>query len=251
MTLPLAVAAGVAGVVTQMVFPFTDGGTVALTILAVLLLATASLLHVAATRGAPSLVALVAVAGGGGLLAETVGVHTGVPFGAYAYAGTLGPQLFGVPAVVPLAWLMMAYPSLLVARRLVGRRTVLVPALAAWALTTWDVFLDPQMVDAGHWSWRDPTPALPGVEGIPLSNFAGWFAVALVMCALLDRLVAPAGPSDDALPFALFLWTYASSVLAHAAFFGRPSVALVGGILMGTVALPLATRRWRRQRVPA
>ena len=37
---------------------------------------------------------------GGGLLAEAVGVHTGFPFGAYAYSGTLGPELLGVPVGV-------------------------------------------------------------------------------------------------------------------------------------------------------
>ena len=31
---------------------------------------------------------------------------TGFPFGAYAYAGALGPTLLGVPLVIPLAWAM-------------------------------------------------------------------------------------------------------------------------------------------------
>lgn len=247
----LAWVAGAAGIVAQMVFPFTDGGTPTLTILSVLLLATASAVHVATTRGTRSLLALVVVAGGGGLLAEAVGVHTGVPFGRYAYAGTLGPQVLGVPAVVPLAWLMMAYPALLVARHLAGRRRLAVPFVAAWALTSWDVFLDPQMVDAGHWRWSEPAPSLPGVDDVPLTNFAGWLVVALVMCVLLDRLVGPSRRrgTTDALPFTVFLWVYASSVLAHLVFFGRPPVALVGGIVMGLVAVPLAVDLWRRRTV--
>ncbi|MCD9196716.1 carotenoid biosynthesis protein [Aeromicrobium wangtongii] len=242
-------AAGATGIVAQMIFPFTDGGTPTLTILSVMLLATASLVHVTVTRGPVALLALVVVAGGGGLVAEAVGVHTGVPFGSYAYAGTLGPQVIGVPAVVPLAWLMMAYPALLVARRLIGRHRAAVPVVAAWALTSWDVFLDPQMVDAGHWRWAHPTPSLPGVDDIPLTNFAGWLVVSLVMCVLLDRLVGPPrrGPGD-ALPFTVFLWVYASSVLAHLAFFGRPPVALVGAIVMGVVAIPLAVDLWRHRR---
>jgi len=239
---------GGAGVLTQMVFPFTDGGTVTLTVLSVLLLAAASLAHAAATRGWRTAVAVLVVAGGGGLLAETVGVHTGVPFGDYAYTGTLGPQLLGVPVIVPLAWAMLAYPALLVARALVRTRWLVVP-VAAWALATYDVFLDPQMVDAGHWRWADPTPALPGVSGIPLTNFAGWLVVALLLAVLLDRVV-PAAPGQDLLPLVLYAWTYASSVLADAAFFGRPPVALVGGVLMGTVGIPLLVLLGRRVPLP-
>jgi carotene biosynthesis associated membrane protein len=245
----LAWVAGGVGIGAQMIFPFTDGGTRTLTILSVLMLATASVVHAAVTRGAAAVTALLVVAGGGGLLAEAVGVRTGVPFGSYAYAGTLGPQLLGVPAVVPLAWLMMAYPALLVGRRLARGRRAAVPFVAAWALTSWDVFLDPQMVDAGHWTWENPTPSLPGVEDIPLTNFAGWLLVSLVMCALLDRLIARPSQDapDDGLPVTIFLWTYASSVLAHLAFFGRPPVALVGALVMGVVAIPLAIDVWRRR----
>lgn len=245
----LAGLAAAGGIVTQMIFPFTDGGTRALTITSVLLLSTASAVHVAATGGRRALLALVVVAGGGGLLVEAVGVRTGVPFGSYDYSGTLGPQVLGVPAVVPLAWLMMAYPALLAARRLVSSRPASVPFVAAWALTAWDVFLDPQMVDAGHWRWDHPSPSLPGVDDIPLTNFAGWLVVSFVMCLLLDRLIGP--PRGDAradlLPLTVFLWTYGSSVLANLAFFGRPPVALVGGVIMGVVAIPLAIdlrRRW-------
>lgn len=253
-----AVLAG-GGVLAQMVFPFTDGGTLTLTVASVVLLAAAALVHAGASRGPAAAVLLLVVAGGGGLVAEAVGVRTGLPFGGYDYTGTLGPELLGVPALVPLAWVMMAWPALLVARVLVpgpgparGLGRVVV---GAWALTAWDVFLDPQMVDAGHWTWDDPTPALPGVEGIPLSNFAGWLVVSLVLLAVLDRLLptgsaAPAGLAEDAVPVAVYLWTYASSVLAHAVFFGRPPVALVGAVVMGLVAWPLAVRVLRELRDP-
>ncbi len=98
-----------------------------------------------------------------GLAAEAVGVATGVPFGRYAYAGTLGPQLLGVPVLVPLAWTMMAYPALLLGRRL-GRAAARRSAsggravLGGATLAAWDLFLDPQMVAAGHWTWAHPRP---------------------------------------------------------------------------------------------
>lgn len=225
-------------VLAQIGYPLTSGATrTTLTVGTVVVFFLASATHALVARGPRWAGLLVAVSAGGGLLAEAVGVATGVPFGAYAYADSLGWQVLGVPVVVPLAWAMMAYPALLVGRRLAtGRRVALV---GGWALASWDVFLDPQMVSAGHWRWRDPTPSLPGVDGIPLTNFLGWLLVAVVMVGVLDRTL-PRVPADDRQPASLYLWSYASQVLGNAAFFGRPSVAAVGGALMGLVALPYA-----------
>ena len=234
-------ALGAAVVLAQVAYPLTPPGVARdrLTVTTVVLFAAASVTHAAATRGARAAGALVAVAGGGGLLAEAVGVATGLPFGRYEYAGTLGPAVLGVPLVIPLAWVMMAWPAYLVGARL-GRIRAARVAVAAAALASWDLFLDPQMVDAGHWRWADPSPALPGVPAVPLTNYAGWALVAVVLMALLDRTVHSRPSTADTVPYALYLWTYASSVLALAAFFGLPAAAVWGGLGMGAVALPLA-----------
>jgi hypothetical protein len=67
--------------------------------------------------------------------------------------------------------------------------------------------------------------------------------VSVVLVGTLDRLLpghtAPSGPAA-----ALYLWAYGSSVLAHVVFFDRPGSALVGGVLMGTLALPFARVLW-------
>ena len=48
------------------------------------------------------------------------------------------------------------YPCLLAGRRLApGLRGA---ALGAIGLAGWDLFLDPQMVAAGHWRWTQPSP---------------------------------------------------------------------------------------------
>ena len=93
-----------------------------------------------------------------------------------------------MPVVVPLAWTMMAYPVLLAARRLTRRWVVLV---GAFGLAAWDVCLDPQMVGDGHWTWADPTPALPGVPGIPLTNYAGWLLAGGLLMAAADARHCP------------------------------------------------------------
>jgi len=228
-------------VVAQVGYPLTPTGAArdALTVGTVLLFAAASLAHALVSRGPRAAAGLLAAAGGGGLLAESVGVASGVPFGGYEYASSLGPAVLGVPLVIPLAWMMMAWPAYLVGVRLARGRAARV-AVSAVGLAAWDLFLDPQMVGAGHWRWADPTPALPGVPAVPLTNYAGWVLVAVAVMAVLQRAV-PAEPSPaDAVPYALYLWTYASSVLAHLAFFGLPASALWGGLGMGLVAVPLA-----------
>jgi uncharacterized membrane protein len=247
--LPAVAAAAV--VLAQVAYPLTPEGTARdrLTVTTVLLFAAASVLHAATSRGVRAAAALVVVAGGGGLLAEALGVATGVPFGSYAYAGTLGPTLLAVPLVIPLAWVMMAWPAYLVGLRL-GRGALARVAIAAAALASWDLFLDPQMVDAGHWHWSDPFPALPGVPTVPLTNYAGWALVALGLMALLDRTIRTGPSTLDGVPYALYLWTYGSSVLALAAFFGLPAAALWGGLGMGAVALPLAWSLARSPRRP-
>ena len=236
---PAVLAAAV--VLAQVAYPLTPTGSArdGLTVATVVLFAAASLAHAGLTRGPRAALGLLAVAGGGGLVAESVGVATGVPFGAYDYTGTLGPAVLGVPLVIPLAWTMMAWPAYLVGARL-ARGPAARVAVAALALAAWDLFLDPQMVDAGHWTWADPVPGLPGVPTVPLTNYAGWVAVAVLLMALLSRVVPVEPLAADAVPYGLYLWTYGSSVLAHLAFFGLPASAAWGAAGMGLVAVPLA-----------
>jgi putative membrane protein len=187
-----------------------------------------SLAHCLLTRGWRAALRLVAVTTVGGFVVEAVGVATGFPFGSYAYGGDLGPRLLGVPLVIPLAWTWMAWPAWLVAGRLTTRFRI---PVAAWALASWDLFLDPQMVAEGYWVWQGD---------IPLSNYLGWFGVSLVLMALLSPLKAS---GDDRPMYALYLWTWLSGVLAHAVFLGLPRSAVAGGIGMGVVAVPLLLRR--------
>jgi len=92
------------------------------------------------------------------------------------------------------------------------------------------------------------------VPDVPLTNYAGWLAVALALMAALPAAAGPAAsawPStQDGLPYALYLWTYASCVLAHLAFFGLPAAALYGGLGMGAVAVPLVLTLRRPAGVP-
>jgi putative membrane protein len=317
-------------VLAEIAYPLTDGRPRASLVVATVLLGfAASVAHAWLTRGPRAAALLLLVTTAGGFAVEAVGRSTGYPFGAYDYTGALGPRLLGVPLVIPLAWTWMAWPAWIAAARLTNRPLPRV-AIAGLGLAAWDLFLDPQMVQERYWQWDSTDPALPGVPGIPLTNYLGWFAVALTLMALLQtglrhtnpphphpradadlrtdadadlsmdadlRTDAGTGrleaepplpraetdastdpgtsfargdsahpraetdananaratfargdsplPRADAAMYAMYLWTYASSILAHAVFLGLPASAAWGAAGMGLVAIPLAVRLWR------
>jgi putative membrane protein len=226
-------------VVAQIAYPLVSGDARdVLTELIVVVVAVASLCHAAITRGRRVAAALAAVSVVGGFAVEVLGVHTGVPFGRYEYRDSLGASLFGVPVVIAFAWPMLAWPAALAARRLADSFAARI-ALGAWALTAWDVCLDPQMVAAGHWHWLDVSAHLPGVPAVPLTDYAGWFVVSALMSYVLQRVLTSSEEADR-WPLAFYLWTWASSTLALAAFLDLAAAAAWGFVAMGTVALPLA-----------
>lgn len=169
---------------------------------------------------------------------ERVGSTTGFPFGEYDYTGALQPTVGHVPVIVPLAWFAMGVPALEVGR-VVARTPVPAVLVGAVALTSWDLFLDPQMVENGYWEW-----AVDGAyEGIPLSNYLGWLLTGVVVLAVVDRL-RPPRPAHRPL-LALYTWWAVMNTIGFLVFFGRPLVGVVGGIGMGTCAA-LAWWRWSR-----
>jgi putative membrane protein len=104
--------------------------------------------------------------------------------------------------------------------------------LAAGALTAWDVFLDPRMARDGYWTW----PGGGRYEGIPASNFAGWFTVGLLVFAAWERIDPE--PGDDEGALGLYVWTWLGETFANAVLWRRPVTAAAGGAAMGAFALP-------------
>ena len=226
----------------EIAYPLVEGTALQrVTVATVVLFFSTCVTHALVHRGPLFALGLVVVSAGGGLAAEAVGVRTGYPFGAYSYAGTLGPEVLDVPVVVPLAWTMMAYPVLLAARR-VGRRFAAV--VGGLGLMAWDMFLDPQMVGDGHWTWAHPDPSLTAIDGIPLTNFAGWAAIGTVMMLVLDRLL-PRADADERVPAALLAWTWLGYILGNVFWFGQTSVAVAAGIVLGLLVVPYTWLLWQ------
>jgi putative membrane protein len=205
-------------------------------VLLMLATSTAEALEARGRRGA----LVGAVVGAVGFAAELLGVATGRPFGRYAYSDRLGPRVRGVPLLALAAWALLARPAWVVAGRLSVRPALRVP-LAAGALTAWDVFLDPRMAREGYWTWLDG-----GVyEGVPVSNFVGWFATGLAAFAIATAIESssPDGRDDGAL--ALYAWTWVGEAFANGALWRRPVVATAGAVAMGAFAVPAL---WSRSR---
>jgi uncharacterized membrane protein len=189
------------------------------------------------------------VAGVTAVVFEAIGLATGFPYGRYTYSDALGPTLLGVPFLVPLAWLMMAWPSLLVAG-LLTRRRVLRILTAAAVFAAWDVVLDPQLVQAGYWTWAAPDPSLPGIDTVPLTNLAGWLLAGVVLMALLDALVirtaVPGAPRiGPAAPLLALGWMTLGGALAHACWLGLPGSAAWGAVLFVPLFAVLVARSRR------
>jgi uncharacterized membrane protein len=248
---PLALAAAL--VLTAIAYPLTSGaGRDAVSWTIVVLGATLSVVHAGLSRSLRTGLGVLSLVAGTAVAFEAVGLATGFPYGSYTYADTLGPTLLGVPFLVPLAWLMMAWPSWVLAARLAWparaalRRPVRI-AVAAAVFAAWDVVLDPQMVQAGYWTWASPSPGLPGIDTVPLTNLAGWLFAGAVLMSLLDLLVhrtsVPGSPRiGDAAPLLALAWMTLGGALAHVGWLGLPGSAAWGAGLFLPVLVVLVVQ---------
>jgi uncharacterized membrane protein len=234
-TLPLLVAWMVA-LLTLPVMPWAAGqpGLIAGVVLGVLLQAWLVILFVAQDAGVRRATLIGITVAVAAWASEVLGSETGIPFGAYHYTESLQPQLLGVPLLIPLAWLMMLPPSWAVAQRLTGRHSgPAFVAVSALAFTAWDLFLDPQMVRWGLWSWDAPGAYF----GIPLVNFAGWLLVSALITALVRPPALPVGPL-----VAIYALTWLIETAGQVMFWQLCGPAACGFIGMG-VFVVLAWRR--------
>lgn len=252
------------------------------TILTVVFFFTFSLAHLLESRGLRVGLLMFCAAFLVTLACEAIGVATGLLFGSYTYSDQLGPKVFGlVPALIPVAWFMVLYPAYAVtqfvlhgvapgwSRRLGGwKLAILQSALAAVAMTAWDLSLDPRMVADGYWTWRDGGAYF----GIPLSNFAGWMITSFTIYLLwhvIGRLATriPASPRGGAgfdaagdgtegeeaslnlyraLPVLAYIVTWIGESMASALFWTGPLVGAVVFVGMGVFAAPALLLLMRR-----
>ncbi len=163
-------------------------------------------------------------------LVEYLGKTTGFPFASYTYTGRLQPQLLGVPLLIPLAWLMMLPPSWAIGKIITVRLTsgkmywLIFGTVSGMAMTAWDFFLDPQMVNWGFWVWDRPS----GFFGIPWANYAGWLIVSTLITWIIRPNNLPVYPLILIYSATMFLQAFGES-----AFWSLPGLALAGLLAIG------------------
>jgi len=192
-----------------------------------------SLLHACQRMGGRRALLLLGLVFVVSLTFESLGVASGWIYGPYHYTDKLGPMFLGlVPGLIPLAWFMMMYPSLVMAERLVPpgvgtRYDLSVAAVGGVVMTAWDLVMDPLMTHAGHWVWE----VQGAYFGVPLQNFWGWWLTTFVVFLLFLRIGGarslPSRIRLDPLALLLYLLTAAGDVVA-AFLAGLDGVALAG-----------------------
>ena len=221
----------------------------ALTITGVMAFALASAIHARAAFGWNFVLRFLAIALLATFVIEIVGVATGLPFGTYEYdKERLGLALFGVPLLIPFAWFMMLYPSWLISNELFKSRLLVIPT-GALLMSTWDLYLDPQMVNEGYWTWFIDGTA---TKEIPISNFFGWFiSTATIFVLLVIFLPRKKSTVSMVTPGILLTWVWLGSFLVNivpfSPFFDQPAVAVAGFFGMGLVLFPWAWMQWQRR----
>jgi uncharacterized membrane protein len=134
---------------------------------------------------------------------ENLSVQTGFPFGHYHYTG--GGKIFLVPWFIGPAYLATGYLAWVVATVLLGdvRRhsswltTLGTPVVAGFAMTAWDLALDPVRSTIDHvWVWEHGG----GLFGVPLVNFLGWTLTVYLFMQVLALYLRSRGSPATAQP---------------------------------------------------
>lgn len=114
-----------------------------------------------------------------GFGSEVMGVHTGFPFGNYAYGPVLGLQLLEVPLLIGINWLLLVYMT---GELLHGRirNDLLASALGAIFMVGIDFLIEPVAITLDFWTWEN--------DIIPISNYLGWFGIAFIIHIIYRKL---------------------------------------------------------------
>lgn len=171
--------------------------------------------------------------------------RTSWPFGHVSYSAWLGPKIDAAPVLLPFALLAMAYPMLLLGRRLTSRWPALVGGVGFLAC---DLLIDPVLNHSGFWHWDSNVTRTPGIPGTPLSNTAGMLLVGIALIQVLHWLFPRENDRThreiSSAPIDLLLLVGCAAGIFNNLYLHHTSAALVGGALYLLVLLPYLTSKW-------
>jgi len=193
-------------------------------------------------KAALTLLALCVLLAGG---MELLGTTTGFPFGAYTYTDLLGAKFLGhVPYLIPPSWMMMLYPSMVLAHLLIPRGW-LRPVAAGFILTIWDFAMDPAMTTGfAYWQWHTEG----GFYGMPYVNWLGWWLTGTLVAAVFWKVDREW--RGDWEPVALALYLIQGAFMAGLAWlYMRPMATVLW--LVAVIAVMLLVWARRQQKATA
>jgi putative membrane protein len=137
-----------------------------------------------------------------GFIIELIGVQTGLLFGEYLYASSMGPQLFGTPIIIGATWFAVIAGASNIARYVKG--SVMSRAIIAGILAVlMDVLIEQVAVGYNLWQWKSGS--------IPFYNYLCWFIFGSIFAYLYLRIT----PEKNKLAVRLFcIWVGFFAILA-------------------------------------
>ena len=106
-----------------------------------------------------------------GFSVEFLGVNFGLIFGDYVYGNNLGLKIGGVPLLIGANWVMLAFITGSVAAIFFDTSALKAAVFGAFLMVLIDLIIEPVAPKFDFWEFADITA--------PLSNYIGWFLVAL------------------------------------------------------------------------
>lgn len=156
--------------------------------------------HAMSALGLANALGFFALIAGATFVVENIGVITGVPFGNYHFVvGSDLPHVGRIPVIVGFLYFGTGYCAYLVGTLITeGRSGAIAPlaasAAAAFAMTQWDLVMDPiNSTLYGLWIWHQGG----GYFGVPLSNFLGWFIEMFLAFLAVSIFLVKRGASFD------------------------------------------------------
>jgi putative membrane protein len=110
-----------------------------------------------------------------GFFAEFSGVNYGLIFGDYRYGNNLGYQLYGVPIIIGINWVVLVYATSGISKQISNNR-ILSSFLASLLMVFLDFFMEKSAPYFDFWRFEN--------NEVPLQNYVGWFGVSF-LCHLI------------------------------------------------------------------
>ncbi len=115
------------------------------------------------------------------LLIEIIGVKTGIIFGKYAYGSVLGPEIYKVPLLIGLNWVVVVFSWNYFAADLLKVKNNFIRSLTAGVFSViFDILMEPSAIAFSFWKWNGGS--------VPFQNYVAWFVISFLFSLSLKNI---------------------------------------------------------------